>query len=218
MRRLLASLLLCLSCGGLDNQPLTLGALHGRFPPVFDAASAWVRLAGRPDVATITPDGQFSFTQLEPGRVALIGMSNVDAGFRLELEVGARTNVDVSFPPVLETRAVEVELFSNFGRQDFSKATLDVNGLPLGVVKVEAEGEIYAGPFPLGCYDFVVTVPGFGAGTAQECLQAQGADAGVRQRFVVALPEPDGVTPGREGCKVSGCIERLRCESDGRCR
>jgi len=160
------SVTLC-ACGGLDNRPLTTGAIGGT--AMGCDAEGVVGVVGDASVrVTLGAPCTFKLEGLEPGtyqlyvaptarKVTLVSatveatkLANVG---EIEGKPGAFARVRISAPgsPELE-------------------GEIRVPDLPISTTAVGRSGQARVGPFPEGCYRLEVSMKGLGNKTATSCL------------------------------------------------
>jgi hypothetical protein len=214
MRRLLATgaLSLLAACGGLENVPLTLGAVRGALQaPNGDAQVAVVNhpeLSARPAM-----DGTFTLADVPQGEVELLLLVTDKLAERRRVTVtgGAVTDVGVVVgKPALD---FEVELYLP-DLLSPRAGVVTIVGTALSE-PVEASGDPWGGAkfaLPEGCYRARGDVPGLKPVEGEACVSEAAGPAELH--LVFATPSGE---PGEEGCALSGCLPGTVCRSDGRC-
>jgi hypothetical protein len=197
-----------LGCGGFDNDPLRRGIVRGTLEEVTPESA--VVIEGLPDfLARPDEKGRFELVDVPQGPVTLLVLATEVNAERLPVEVlgGQVTevgSVGKSAGAVVVVRLEAPEKYS------LAKATVAVKGLPrerslrTGVTEVTIP--------PIGCFTFELSAPGLGAASQQLCVEGA-----ARYGVNFMLTEPDG-SMGREGCSISGCVDRFVCQGDGTCR
>lgn len=210
MRSLTAIALFALlsGCGGLDNDPLTLGVVRGRLTRAD--AKAWASLLGRPETRQpLSASGAFEFRDVPHGTTEVIAVANGTEALRKPVEVSGAAVTDVGALNPRPGGFLELQVESK-SRLALTGGTATIAGVPFEV-QLSADGDADIGPLPLGCYSVHLSLPGSGAYDQEACTEE-----GVREHLELSLPEPDG-SPGHEGCGVTGCQAGLTCGLSGRC-
>lgn len=213
MRLVLATCCAVLTaCGGLENVPLTLGAVKGLLQaPSGDAQVAVVdhpELSARPAM-----DGSFTLADVPQGEVQLLLLVSDGLAERRAVAVTGGGVTDIGAVAGLPALDFEVELYlpdllSPRG------GTVTLVGTSLSE-PVEASGEPWGSAtfsLPEGCYRARGEVPGLKPVEGEACVNAAAGDAELHLVFAT----PDG-SSGEEGCALSGCLPGAVCRSDGRC-
>jgi hypothetical protein len=209
MRALVATLVLVAAsaCGGLENEPLTLGIVRGSL--LGASAKTSVSIFHQTQLsAVVDATGAFELRGVPQGEVEVLALISTTHAERIKVSVqgGGVTDVGVRAGRPVSTLELELQPPS-FQRVD--RGTVVVEGTPLSL-KLEEPGE-WVFYTPEGCYQVTATVPGLGSKTTQIC-----ATESVQHEVHLAFPPPNG-SPGREGCRVSGCLVGLECHADGAC-
>ncbi len=211
-RHMLAALLALVAlsaCGGLENEPLTLGVVRGSL--LGATSNSTVSIFGRPDlIATPDATGAFELRGVPQGQVEVLKLISLDFGERQRVEVQGGSVADVGASAGRPVGFFEVELGSP-GGQRVRQGSLALSGTPLSV-RIERDEPEWQIRVPAGCYEITATVPGLGSKTTQAC-----AGEAMHRDVQIVMPVPDG-SPGREGCQVTGCSGTLRCQPDHSCR
>ncbi len=212
MRTVLPALLAILAltgCGGLENEPLTLGVVRGTLLGTNLMSSAFV--FGRPDlVATPNVAGGFEIRGIPAGSVEVLSLINADFADRRAVNVEGGLVTDLGSTTGRPVGFFELELIAP-GFQSVSKGSVSVAGTPLSLELSAHEPNEWVFHLPAGCYEVEATVPGLGSKTVNAC-----ASETQHHEVHIEFPVPDG-SPGREGCAVSGCMGLLRCLPDRSC-
>lgn len=204
------ALLALAGCGGLQNEPLTVGVVRGQ---LAEAASgqAVVSIFGQPDVF-LRPNGsgEFQLDGVPQGAAELFAVANESKALRLPLVVHGGGVTDLGRVQPRPGGFVRLQLHTG-SYQRLGTSKINVVGTPYQRVSVTDTGEARIGPLPEGCYALDTTAPGFGNITPEICVRELDA-----LEVEAELPHSDG-TQGREGCLVTGCQDPYVCMSDGHC-
>ncbi len=203
------ALLLCgvlLGCGGLQNEPLTRGAIEGRL--LNADADALVGIVGQPQfTAHPGADGAFHLDGAPAGELELFLVMN---GTRAQ-----RQTVTVTGGSLLQLGDLEgtpaAHLTVEYEGPEFLRL-YDVNiflkDMPVPVAHTQ-EGTRWV--VPAGCYLAHGEARGLRAVEQQECLTAG------ESRFIELHPLPPDGSEGNEGCVVGDCDDGATCQMNGRC-
>jgi hypothetical protein len=209
MRALLATLLVVAvsACGGLENEPLTLGVVRGSL--VGANAKSTVSIFHQPQLAAVVDaTGSFELRGVPQGNVEVLALISNTHAERISVTVQGGGVADLGARAGRPVSTLELELSPpSFQRVDHG--TVVVEGTPL-VLSLEEPGE-WVFYTPAGCSQVKASVPGLGTKTTEIC-----ASENLHHEVHLAFPPPDG-SPGREGCKVTGCLAGLSCHADGAC-
>lgn len=208
MRTLLAIGLLCTGCGGLDNRPLSRGALAGRLPGL-DRERAFVAALGEPALlAVLDASGAFTFESLPAGEAQLLAVASDERAARLAVQVEAGKAKDLGEVPLEAAGRIEVRVVAP-EHQLVSAGAVSVAGTPWQGLRLDGEGDCEVRGVPRGCWAVAVEVPGLGAWQREVCVEPGEA------RSLELLAERGEAS---EGCRVTGCQPGYSCEPDGACR
>jgi hypothetical protein len=164
----LAVVATCAACGGLSNEPLRTGTLHGTIPGA-DPSVAFVSVLGSPDrFATLAADGSFEL-RVESGLSELFLVGSAMNANRLTVEVrgGERVELGALSLPAAASAQVSVQAEGN---PSLAGGTVTVVGTPYADLPLALETRTLVGPLGQGCYAFEVTLPARGQQSASLCL------------------------------------------------
>lgn len=195
------------ACGGLENEPLTLGVIRGNL--IGSTPKSSVSIFQKPEfISTVDGNGDFELRGVPRGTADLLVIINDDAAERVQVEVEGGVVTNLGSRKGRPTGTLEIELIAP-AWQKVDKGTVVVEGTPLELEVSDPNEREFK--MPAGCYRVTATVPGLGTKHDEPCVRE-----GVMQEVHMVFPIPDG-SPGREGCKVTGCQFGLTCRADGAC-
>ncbi len=210
MRALIASLVVVglSACGGLENEPLTLGIVRGSLERA--SASGWVAIAGRPTTRqALGAGGTFEFRDLQHGEIELFGVANDAEALRRTVAVEGGGITQLGQLAAHPGGFVSVDVKTSTGLF-LGRGTVEIPNQPW-TTTLDILGHGSLGPLPVGCWDIHLSIPGAAVLERQACTTEGGTEAAEFD-----LVEPDG-TPGHEGCAITGCQDGLECGDDRIC-